>query len=98
MSAYLFEIELPPATDEIINTIPEHRKHISTLFSEGRILSYSVAVNRDHIWCVINSEDEKEAMELVAGFPLRKFFVDVHCYPLLYHNTLPSAIPGISLN
>ena len=98
MSAYLFEIELPEATEEIINLIPEHRKHISKLFSEGRILSYSVSVNRDHIWCVLNAEDEKEAMEIIAGFPLRKHFVDVFCYPLLYHNTLPTAIPGISLN
>ncbi len=98
MSAYLFQIELPPVTEDIINTIPDHRKVINKLLAQGRIFSYSVSVNRDHIWCVINAEDEKEAMEIIASFPLRKFFIDVLCYPLLFHNTLPAAIPGISLN
>lgn len=98
MSAYLFEIELPSVTDELTQVIPEHRKYISKLFAEGRILSYSVSLNRDHIWCVINAEDEKDAMETVASFPLRKFFVDVLCYPLLFHNTLPVPTSGISLN
>lgn len=98
MSAYLFQIELPPLTEDITSTIPEHRKYINKLFAEGRILSYSLSINRDHIWCVINAEDEKEAMELVAEFPLRKHFLDVLCHHLLFHNSLPVAMPGISLN
>jgi hypothetical protein len=98
MSAYLFQIELPAITDEIINTIPDHRKYVNKLFTEGRILSYSVSINREFIWCVINAEDEKEAMELLAAFPLQKYFVDVSCHHLLFHNSIPVAMPGISLN
>ena len=98
MSAYLIEIELPVATDEIEKVIPDHRKHIHQLFGNGKLLSYSVSVNKDHIWCVLNAENEKEAMDIVAEFPLRKFFVDVFCYPLLYHNIVPTAAQGISLN
>jgi hypothetical protein len=98
MSAFLFQIELSLMTEEIANTIPEHRKHINKLFSEGRILSYSVSASRDHIWCVVNTEDEKEAMEIIAGFPIRKFFTDVMCYPLLFHNALPATQQSISLN
>ena len=98
MSAFLFQIELPSLTEDITNTIPDHRKHINKLFAEGRILSYSLSLNRDHIWAVVNAEDEKEAMEIVAEFPLRRFFSDVHCNPLLFHNSLPVAMPGISLN
>ena len=98
MSAYLFQIELPPLTEEVINLIPVHRKYINKLFGEGRILSYSVSINRDHIWCVINAEDEKEAMEILSEFPLRRYFTDVLCHTLLFHNSLPVAMPGISLN
>lgn len=98
MSAFLFQIELPEITDQIALLIPEHRQIINKLFSEGRILSYSVSSGRDHIWCVVNAEEEKEAMEIVASFPLRRFFVDVLCHPLLFHNTLPATMPGISLN
>jgi len=98
MSAYLFQIELPPFTEDIADVVPAHRSHISQLFSAGKILSYSVATRRDHIWCVIHSEDEKEAMEIVSGFPLARFFVDITCHSLLFHNALPAAMPDISLN
>jgi hypothetical protein len=47
---------------------------------------------------VINAEEEQEAMELVLAFPLYQHFSDVVCTPLLFHNTLPAAIPGMSLN
>lgn len=98
MPAYLFQIELPPFNHELLATIPLHRQYIDQLFSEGRILSYSVSLKRDMIWCVINAEEVQEAMEQVIAFPLYKFFVDVTCNPLLFHNILPATLPGIVLN
>jgi hypothetical protein len=98
MAAFLFQFELPEFSDDIAVTVPMHRELINKLFSEGRIVSYSVSIHRNLIWCVINAEDEQEAMELVLAFPLYKFFVDVSCHPLLFHNTLPATLPGISLN
>jgi len=97
MPAYLLEIEL--STDnEIMEVIPEHRKHINDLFGKGSLLSYSVSANRDHIWCVVNADEEREAMDIAAGFPLRRFFMDVICHPLLFHNIMPAELPQIFLN
>ncbi len=98
MASFLFQFELPPFDDELAAVIPVHREHINKLFSEGRILSYSVAASRSMIWCVINAEDEQEAMEMVLAFPLYHHFTEVSCHPLLFHNTLPATLPGISLN
>src|SRR5688572_4429915 len=98
MSAFLFQIELPEFTDEIIQTIPVHREHINRLFSEGRLFSYSVSESKEHIWCVVNAENEPEAMHIVSGFPLQKHFRDVVCFPLLFHNNLPVSLASISLN
>jgi hypothetical protein len=98
MAAYLFQLELSELTDEIAAIVPLHREHINKLFAEGRILSYSVSVHRNLIWCVINAEDEQEAMEMVLAFPLYPYFTEVSCHPLLFHNTLPATLPGISLN
>ncbi len=98
MAGYLFQLELPVINDRIADVIPRHREHINALFAKGRILSYSVSLNRNLIWCVINAEDEQEAMEMVVSFPLFPFFSDVTCHPLLFHNVLPAAMPGISLN
>lgn len=98
MAAYLFQLELSEFTDEIAAVVPVHREHINRLFAEGRIVSYSVSVHRNLIWCVINAEDEQEAMEMVLAFPLYPYFTEVSCHPLLFHNTLPATLPGISLN
>ncbi len=98
MAAFFFQLELPEITDSIVATIPAHRLLINKLFSEGRILSYSVSSSRNMVWCVINAEDEQEAMELVLTFPLFHHFIDVTCHPLLFHNTLPTTMPGMSLN
>ncbi len=98
MSAYFFQIELPEFSTEMLSVIPEHRHYINKLFSEGKILSYSVSLNRDMIWCVINAEDEQVAMEQVLAFPLYPYFTDLTCTALLFHNTLPSSSPGIFLN
>lgn len=98
MAAYLFQLELSEFTDEITAAVPAHREHINKLFSDGRILSYSVSIHRNMIWCVVNTEDEQEAMEMVLAFPLYPHFSEVACHPLLFHNTLPATLPGISLN
>ena len=98
MSAYFFQIELPVFTTEMMAIVPEHRHYINKLFSEGKMLSYSVSINRDMIWCVINAEEEQVAMEHVIALPLYPYFVDVTCTALLFHNTLPSSLPGIFLN
>jgi len=98
MAAFMFHLELAAFTDEVAAIIPQHREQINRLVSEGRILSYSVSTHRNMIWCVINAEDEQEAMEMVLALPLYKFFTEVSCHPLLFHNVLPASIPGISLN
>ena len=98
MPAYLFQLELPEFTEEIVGTVPRHRLHINKLFSEGRILSYSVSIHRNMIWCVINAVDEQKAMEMVIDFPLYPHFSDLTCNQLLFHNTLPATLPGIFLN
>lgn len=98
MSAYLFQIELPELTEAIARVIPAHRDYVNTLFSEGKLLSYSVSENREQIWCVVNAEDEPEAMHIVSGFPLQRFFSDVQCVRLLFHNAIPLSLASISLN
>jgi len=98
VAAFFFQLELPEMSDSIAAVIPVHRLHINKLFAEGRILSYSVSMGRNMIWVVINAEDEQEANELILSFPLYPHFTEVVCTPLLFHNTLPATMPGMSLN
>lgn len=98
MPAFLFQIELPELTDEIISQVNIHREYVNQLFAESKLLSYSVSESKEHIWCVVNAEDEPEAMHIVSGFPLQRYFRDVTYFPLLIHNNLPVSLASISLN
>ncbi len=98
MTAYMFQFELPEMTDEMVARIPQQRTRISELFSEGRLLTYSLAQSRRILWCVVTAEDEQDAMELVATFPIHPYFTDVMCQPLMFHNTIAATLPDISLN
>lgn len=98
MTAYMFQLELPAMTDEIEAVIPQQRLRISALFSEGRVITYSLAQSLKMIWCVIMATDEQDAMELVSSFPLHPYFTEVLCQPLRFHNTVSSSLPDISLN
>jgi hypothetical protein len=98
MSVYMFHLELPELTNEIVAKIPMHREHVNKLFMEKRLLSYSVSQTRKFIWCALVAEDEQEALEIASQFPLYPFFTDIMCHPLLFHNTQPSSLPDISLN
>lgn len=98
MPAYLFQLELSDFNEEIAELIPKHREHINKQFASGTILSYSVSMHRNMIWCVVNAEDENEANAMVLAFPLYPYFTEISCHPLLFHNTLPATLPAISLN
>lgn len=98
MPAFLFELELPPLTEEMSNIIPAQREHISVLLVEGKIISYSVSQARNMIWCVMDADSEQEAMEFILLFPLYPYFIDIVCHPLLFHSNLPVSFPGVSLN
>ena len=98
MPAYLFQIDLSEVNDEFEMSIPQHRRYVNRLFVDGILLSYSVSLQRNAIWCVISAETEQEAMDVVHSFPLYKFFTDINCHQLLFHNTQSMLLPDISLN
>jgi hypothetical protein len=98
MPAFLFELELPEMDADMLNTIPAQREMISAFLADGKIVSYSVSQSRNMIWCVVDAESEQDATEIVLQFPLYPFFTDIVCHPLLFHSTVPMALPGLSLN
>jgi hypothetical protein len=98
MTAYMFQFELPVMTDEMAARVPEQRTRVAELFSEGRLVSYSLAQSRRLLWCVVMAETEQDALEMVASFPLHPYFTDVMYQPLMFHNTIASSLPDISLN
>lgn len=98
MPAFLFKMEFAEFSDSLMATIPEHRVHIEQLMDDGILLSYCVSAKRDFTWCVVRADSELQAMDVIVGFPMYKFYIDVTCHPLMFYNSLSPSFPGISLN
>ena len=94
----MIEIELPINMDEeFVQKIPAQRLKVNELMENGKLLSYSLSVDRQKLWCILKAESEVEAMETIAEFPLISY-MDPTITELMFHNMVAARIPLFSLN
>ena len=94
----MVEFELPTVMDEgFANRIPAQRLKVEELMEKGFLLSYSLSVDRQKLWCIFTANSETEVMESVAEFPLIKYMTPM-ITELMFHNMVTARIPLFSLN
>ena len=82
----MVEFELPHVlTEEFVRLIPRQRDHINRLLAEGKVKSYSLAMDRSRLWMVFAAETEFDVMETITGFPLGGFMTPA-IMELAFHN------------
>jgi muconolactone delta-isomerase len=98
MSKYMVTFELPiPFTAEFIERIPEQRQIINELLTEQKIHSYSLSMNRDRLWCMINADSRYEVVNVINTFPLIDY-MPYDISELMFHNVASIQVPAFSLN
>ena len=97
LKLFMVEFELPPVlTEEFIRLIPRQREYVNYLMAEGKIQSYSLAVDRSRLWVVFSAETEFEVLETVSQFPLHEYLIP-KVSELAFHNS-HSQVLQFSLN
>jgi Muconolactone delta-isomerase len=95
--SYMVEFELPEQlTEEFLSLIPEQRLMVDHLMSEGKLKSYSLAMDRSVLWVILEADSEFEAMETIAQLPLSDF-MQPFISELMFHTTSEAAL-HFSLN
>jgi hypothetical protein len=95
--SFMVEFELPESlTEDFLSLVPSQRETVEILMSEGKIRSYSLALDRSVLWVIMESESEFDVMEIISQLPLSDF---MHPYisELMFHNSA-MAINRFSLN
>lgn len=95
--SFMVEFELPESlSEDFLALIPEQRLAVDNLMAEGKIRSYSLALDRSVLWVIMESESEFDAMEIISQLPLSDF---MHPYisELMFHHSA-MAINRFSLN
>jgi hypothetical protein len=91
MTAYMVRCALPPEfSAEFISLIPAHRARVNELMREGKIIFYTLALDRSTVWAGVTGETEEEVQRTLATLPLQKFF------DVTIHETAFMDVPGLS--
>jgi hypothetical protein len=97
LKQYMVEFDVPsPLTEDFLDMIPAQREALDTLFSSGKLLSYTVASDRTRVWAVMIAETESELLTYIDDLPMT-LYMDYDYYELMFYNTV-HLMPAMSLN
>ncbi len=95
--SYMVEFELPEQlTEDFLTLIPEQRLMVDNLMTEGKVRSYSLAMDRSVLWMILDANSEFEAMEIIAQLPLSDY-MQPFISELMFHTTSEATL-HFSLN
>ena len=95
---YMVDFTLPESlSDEFLALIPYQRAVVNKLFSEGKLLNYSLSLENSKIWAVFSASSEMDVMDMVADLPLTEF-MNMEISMLTFFNTSEKEIPQFSMN
>ncbi|MBC8048170.1 MAG: hypothetical protein H7Y00_15330 [Fimbriimonadaceae bacterium] len=86
-----------PHSDAFMQLIPSQRAVVNDMMFEGKIINYSVSMDRKKLWMVMQADSEEDVIDLLSKFPLIQF-MDCEIFPLLFHNSPQRSFAQISLN
>lgn len=82
----MIEFELPDElTEDFMALIPEQRMVVNQMMSEGKLKSYSLAMDRSVLWVIVEATSEFEVMEIIAQMPLCDY-MQPYVSELMFHN------------
>lgn len=99
MNQYMVDFTLPTRLSDKFNSlVPNQRALINRYFSDGKLLSYAVSLERARVWAVFTARDENEVRDMVDALPLTRFMPDYDIHVLTFYNLLSTQMPNFSVN
>ncbi|HNL38595.1 MAG TPA: muconolactone Delta-isomerase family protein [Saprospiraceae bacterium] len=98
LNQYMVDFTLPSdLPEEFVSRIPQQRKAVNRLLSEGKLLNYALSLEDAKLWAVFAAPSEAELMELVSSLPLTRF-MKVRISELTFYNASHPMAPAFSAN
>ena len=92
----MVEFEVPELTPFMLSMIPEQREAIDQMMVKGKMISYSLSMNRDKVWSLMLADNESELLQIIDELPMSSY-MSFDYKELMFHNTV-HLIPAMSLN
>ncbi|MBL7805052.1 MAG: hypothetical protein JNL02_15025 [Saprospiraceae bacterium] len=98
LNQYMVDFTLPhDLPEEFVSRIPQQRKAVNRLLSEGKILNYALSLEDAKLWAVFAAPSEAELMEMVSSLPLTRY-MKVRISELTFYNAAQPMAPAFSAN
>ena len=83
--------------DEFMSLVPPHRVYINSLIEKGVIDYYSVSMETQRCWIVMNALNKKEVNKYLQESPLNKYWT-VEVDELFVYDAQNYRLPAVQLN
>jgi len=84
-------------SDDFMSFVPPHRVYINSLIEKNVIDYYSVSMETQRSWMIINAEDKKEVENILKQSPLYKFWT-IEIDELFVYDGQTYRLPALQLN
>ncbi|MEJ7589453.1 MAG: muconolactone Delta-isomerase family protein [Ferruginibacter sp.] len=83
--------------DEFMKLVPEHRAYINSLIDKGTIDYYSVSMETQRCWMIINATSKKEVDAYLLETPLHKYWT-IEIDELFVYDSQTYRLPALQFN
>jgi hypothetical protein len=83
--------------DEFMTLVPPHRVYINSLIEKNVIDYYSVSMETQRSWWIVNAANKKEVEKLLKKSPLYKYWT-VEIDELFVYDSQTYRLPALQLN
>ena len=95
---YMVDFTMPAVlTERFTSRIPDQRALVNKYFTDGKLVSYSVSLEKLKVWAVFIAESEEEILDLIRAMPLTRYMRH-EISVLTFYNILTSRVPNFSMN
>lgn len=83
--------------DAFMSHVPKHREYINQLIDNGTLDYYSVSMETQRCWMIINAHSKKEVQDHLQKTPLRKYWT-IEIDELYVYDSQSYRLPALQLN
>ena len=83
--------------EEFMSLVPPHRTYINYLLNKGVIETYTVSMETQQSWIVVNANTKKDVEEVLKASPLNKYW-SMEIVELFVYDSQSNRLPAVQLN
>ena len=83
--------------DEFMSLVPPHRVYVNSLIEKSIIDTYTVSMETQRCWIIINAKSKKEVKKILALSPLHKYW-SIEIDELFVYDGYSYRLPALQLN